>query len=38
MTISQKHIDFAKDNLARIAAAENDADNGYKAEDGDRET
>jgi hypothetical protein len=35
MTIPQKHIDFAKDNLARIAAAENDADNGYEAEDGD---
>jgi len=35
MTIPQKHIDFAKDNLARIAAAENDAENGYEAEDGD---
>ena len=37
MTIPQKHIDFAKDNLARIAAAENDAENGYGAEDGDGE-
>ena len=35
MTIPQKHIDFVKDNLAHIAAAENDAENGYKAEDGD---
>jgi hypothetical protein len=35
MTILQKHIDFAKDNLAHIAAAENDSDNGYEAEDGD---
>ena len=38
MTILQKHTNFAKDNLARIAAAENDAENGYKAEDGDGET
>jgi hypothetical protein len=35
MTIPRKHISFAKDNLARIAAAENDADNGYETEDGD---
>ena len=35
MTIPKKHIDFAKDNLTRIAAAENDADNGYEAKDGD---
>ena len=35
MTIPQKHIDFAKDNLTRIAAMENDAENGYEAEDGD---
>jgi hypothetical protein len=35
MTIPQKHIDIAKDNLARITAAENDADNGYEVEDGD---
>jgi hypothetical protein len=34
MTIPKKHLDFAKDNLARIAAAENDAENGYEAEDG----
>jgi hypothetical protein len=38
MTIPQKHIDFAKDNLARIADAENDAENGYEVEDGDEET
>ena len=38
MTISKKHIDFAKDNLACITAAENDAENGYEAEDGDGET
>ena len=25
MTIPQKHIDFANDNMARIVAAENDA-------------
>ena len=35
MTISQKHIDFAKENLARIAAVENDGENGYEVEDGD---
>ena len=35
MTIPPKHIDFAKDNLARIATAENDADNGYEVKDGD---
>ena len=35
MTILQKHIDFAKDNLARIAATENDVENGYEAEYGD---
>ena len=33
MTIPQKHIDFAKDNLARIVAAENDVENGNEAED-----
>jgi hypothetical protein len=33
MTISQKHIDFAKDNLACIAAAENDLENGNEVED-----
>ena len=38
MTIPQKHIDFAKDNLARIAAAENDAGNGYETEDEDGKT
>ena len=37
MTIPHKHIDFANDNLARIAAAKNDADNGYEVEDGDGE-
>ena len=38
MTIPQKHIDFAKDYLARIATAKNDTDNGYEVEDGDGET
>ena len=38
MTIPPKHMDFAKDNFARIAAAENDAENGYEAKDGDGET
>ena len=38
MIIPQKHIHFAKNNLARIAAAENDAENGYEAEDGDGKT
>jgi hypothetical protein len=33
----QKHIDFAKDNLARIATAENDLENGNEAEDEDEE-
>ena len=28
MTIPKKHINFAKDNLARIATPENDAENG----------
>ena len=37
MTIPQKHIDFAKDNLARIATVENDVDNGNEAEDEDEE-
>ena len=37
MTIPQKHIDFAKDNLAYIAAAENDVKNGNEAEDKDEE-
>ena len=37
MTIPQKHIDFAKDNLARIATAENDVENGNEAEDEDGE-
>ena len=35
MTIYEKHKIFAKDNLACIAATENDAENGYEAEDGD---
>ena len=35
MNIPQKHIDFAKDNLARIEAAENDAENEYEPEYGD---
>ena len=38
MTIPQKHIDFTKNNLARIATTENDAENGYEAEDEDKET
>ena len=37
MTIPQKHLDFAKDNLARIAAAENDVKNGNEIEDEDGE-
>ena len=37
MTIPQKHIDFAKDNLARIAVAKNDVDNENEAEDEDEE-
>ena len=37
MTIPKKHIDFAKDNLARIAAVENNVDNGNEAENEDRE-
>ena len=35
MTIFQKHIDVVKDNLTHIAAAEDDAENWYEAEDGD---
>ena len=35
MTIPQKHIDFAKDSLARVAATKNDTGNGYEAKDGD---
>ena len=38
MTIPQKHIDFAKGNLARIVVGENDIKNGYEVEDGDGET
>ena len=38
MTIPPKYIDFAKNNLARITAAENDTENGYEAEYGDGET
>ena len=38
MPIPQKHIDFAKDNLTHIVAAENNAENGYEAEDGNWET
>ena len=38
MTILKNQIHFAKDNLARIAAAENNAKNGYKAEDEDKKT
>ena len=34
ITIPQKHIEFPKDNLACIAAAENNAENRYEAEDG----
>ena len=37
MTIPKKHIDFAKDNLARITAVENGAENGNEAEDEDGE-
>ena len=39
MTVSHKHVDFAKDNLARIVRfAKNDAENEYKVEDEDGET
>ena len=38
MTISHKHIDFAKDNLARIEAVEKDIENGYEMKVGDGET
>ena len=38
MTIPYEHIDFAKNNLACIAASENDAENVYEAEYGDGET
>ena len=38
MTILQKHIDFANDNLECIVAAENDAENEYEAKDGDGKT
>ena len=38
MTIIQKHIISAKDNLARIVATENDAENGYEAENRDGNT
>ena len=37
MIIPQKHIDFAKYNLARIVAAENDVENGNEAENEDAE-
>jgi hypothetical protein len=37
MTIPQKHIDFAKDNLACIVAAENDIENGNEVENEDGE-
>ena len=37
MTIPQKLIDFAKDNLARIDAAKNNVENGNEAEDEDGE-
>ena len=35
MTILKKHIDFSKDNLARIAAVENGAKNRIEADDED---
>lgn len=38
ITIFQKHIDFAKDNLACITPAKNDAENEYETEDGDEKT
>lgn len=34
MTIPQKHIDFAKDNLAHIVVAINDDENENKNENG----
>ena len=33
IAIPKKDIDFAKDNLARIAVVENDAENGNEVED-----
>jgi hypothetical protein len=38
ITIFQKHIDFAKDNLACFTPAKNDAENEYETEDGDEKT
>ena len=34
MTIPQKYVDFAKSNLARIAASRNDIENKYEVEIG----
>lgn len=36
MTISQKHVIFAKVNLPSIAIGENDVENGNEVEDGDK--
>ena len=38
MTIPQKHVDFAKNNLVHIVGVENDVVNGYEAEVRDGET
>ena len=38
MIIPLKHIDFVKYNLARIATVENNAENGYEAENRDGKT
>ena len=38
ITILQKHVDFAKDNLAHIVATEYHAENKHEAEDGDEKT
>lgn len=37
MTILKKHIDFAKDNLARITTIKNGDENGNEAKDEDGE-
>jgi hypothetical protein len=37
MTIPQKHIDFIKDNLARIDAAKNNVENGNEDEGEDED-
>ena len=38
ITIPQKHIDFAKNNVVRIVDVENDVKNGYEVKNGDGKT